>query len=102
MITFMLAIAATSSVSSGGHARRVEDERPCALTRTCLDMRSEGDGLRLPQSMRTGEDRKMEAYRISGRPCGLVGGLKCPGKGRQIWRLGEPIRQTIARSFGLD
>jgi len=102
MITFMLAIAATASAGSGGHARRVEDVRPCTLTRTCLDMHSEGDELRLSQTTGSGEDRKLEAYRISGRPCGLVGGLKCPGKGRQIWRLGEPIRQTIARSFGLD
>ncbi|HEX7783258.1 MAG TPA: hypothetical protein VF509_10665 [Sphingobium sp.] len=102
MIALMLAVAATVSASAGGHGRHVKTLRPCALSRTCLDVRSGEEGLRLSQSTGSSEDRKMEAYRISGRPCGLIGGFKCPGRGRQIWRLGEPVRQTIARSFGLD
>jgi hypothetical protein len=103
MIAFMLAIAVTASATASGEGAHAEGGKLCALSRTCVDMRQEGDDIRLSRSLHSTQDRKMEAYNISsGRPCGLVGGQRCPGKGRQIWRLGEPIRQTIARSFGLD
>lgn len=103
MIAIMLAIAVTASATASGHSARAEVIKPCALSRTCVEMQSEGDDIRLSRSLPSGEDRKMEAYNMSsGRQCGLIGGQRCPGKGRQIWRLGEPVRQTIARSFGLD
>ncbi|MGV3769907.1 MAG: hypothetical protein ACO1NM_07750 [Sphingobium phenoxybenzoativorans] len=105
MIAFMLAIAVTASATAGaqGHGARAADGRPCALSGTCVNMRSEGDDIRLSRSLPPGEDRKMDAYNMSpSRQCGLIGGQRCPGKGRQIWRLGEPVRHTIARSFGLN
>lgn len=44
----------------------------------------------------------MDAYRLDSRLCRLIGNLRCVGKMRTIWRMGEPLQQTLARSFGLD
>jgi len=46
-------------------------------------------------------DMKMDAYRLNPRPCNLIGNLRCPARGRQLFRLGEPVAQTIARTLGL-
>ncbi len=45
---------------------------------------------------------KMDAYRYDARPCRIVGNMDCPKRARrQIFRLGEPLRDTLARSFHL-
>jgi hypothetical protein len=45
---------------------------------------------------------KMDAMRLNSRPCGLIGPLRCPSrKARPVFRLGEPMPQTIMSSLGL-
>lgn len=69
----------------------------CTASAT-LDMeepRLFGDGIRRDSS-------KMDAYRYNARPCRIVGNMDCPKRARrQIFRLGEPLRDTLTRSFGL-
>ena len=56
---------------------------------------------RLTASANRREDRKMVAMRFDGHPCRLIGGLKCPSRGREVWRAGEDVETTLRRSFGL-
>ncbi|WP_022681985.1 hypothetical protein [Sphingobium bisphenolivorans] len=48
------------------------------------------------------DDAKMSAYRFDARPCRIVGAQCMKRANRQLFRLGEPITQTLLRSFGLD
>ena len=43
----------------------------------------------------------MRAFRFDPRPCRVVGNVDCPKQARlKLFRLGEPLRDTWARSFG--
>lgn len=45
-------------------------------------------------------DPKIMAYRFEAKPCRLIGNMDCPRRAsRQIFRLGEPITETLSRSF---
>jgi hypothetical protein len=101
MIALVIAIAATAAADSAGRPV-LHEMRPCAQTRTCVIARDESYDLRLAGIAQAEHDIKMDAYRVNPRPCGLIGNLRCPGRGRELFRMGEPVRETIARSFGLD
>ena len=45
---------------------------------------------------------KMDAYGYEARPCRVIGNMGCQKRAsRRIFRLGEPIADTLTRSFGL-
>lgn len=47
-----------------------------------------------------GRDIKMSAYRFDARPCRVIGNMGCPKHARlRLFRLGEPLRETLLRSF---
>jgi hypothetical protein len=47
-----------------------------------------------------GRDTKMSAYGFDARPCRVIGNMGCPKKARlRLFRLGEPLRETLLRSF---
>ena len=73
---------------------------PCqAVPALCL---TSGEGTLRPVSDRSGPaaDNKMSAYRFNARPCRVIGNLDCPKQARlQLFRLGEPVRETLWRSF---
>lgn len=47
-------------------------------------------------------DTKMGAYRFDARPCRIIGNMGCPKQARlRLFRLGEPLRETLMRSFTL-
>ena len=47
-----------------------------------------------------GPDNKMSAYRFDARPCRIIGNMGCPKQARlRLFRLGEPLRDTLLRSF---
>ncbi|MFK4792716.1 hypothetical protein [Sphingobium sp. ZW T5_29] len=46
-------------------------------------------------------DTKMAAYRFDARPCRIIGNMGCPKQARiKLFRLGEPLHETLWRSFG--
>lgn len=48
-----------------------------------------------------GSDIKMSAYRFDARPCRVIGNMGCPKRARlKLFRLGEPLRETLLKSFG--
>ena len=52
---------------------------------------------RTPQA----SDVKMNAYRFDARPCRVIGNMGCPKQARlKLFRLGEPLHETLWRSFG--
>lgn len=103
MIAFMLAIAATASATAG-LPKPARADLACMLSKSCArpDVDRDDSDMRLAQSVAPSQDLKMDAYRLDSRPCRLIGNLRCLGKMRTIWRMGEPLQQTLARSFGLD
>ena len=45
-------------------------------------------------------DAKMSAYRFDARPCRVIGNMGCPKRARiKLFRLGEPLGETLLRSF---
>lgn len=102
MIALVIAMAATAA-ASGHHDRLASSSvKPCALTRACLSMERGEDRWRIVDGVDYAPDGKMDAYRVNSRPCGIVGNMRCPKKGREVVRIGEPVRETLARSFGFD
>ncbi|WP_176597519.1 MULTISPECIES: hypothetical protein [Sphingobium] len=101
----LLLIAASLSTQSDGMPRRMArlHPAPCqAVPALCLTEPGV-EGPRLGPSAALPGDGKMAAYRFDARPCRIVGNMDCPKRAhRRIFRLGEPIGQTLARSFGLD
>lgn len=103
MIIALIAVSLTSNVmtlpsrSGGVHAE------PCqAVPARCLAADS-ADAMRITGPASPAADIKMNAYRFDARPCRVIGNLDCPKRAnRQLFRLGEPVEETIRRSFGLD
>ena len=102
MIATVIALAATAT-ASGHHDRLASSSiKLCVLTRTCLSMDRGDDQWRIVDTADFTPDSKMDAYRVNSRPCGIVGNMRCAKKGREVVRVGEPVRETLARSLGLD
>lgn len=101
----LLLIAASLAVQPEGVTHRIGKVRPApcqAVPSLCLGG-GETEGPRLGSSVAPGGDGKMNAYRFDARPCRIIGNMNCPKRAnRRIFRLGEPIEKTLARSFGLD
>ncbi|WP_375197956.1 hypothetical protein [Sphingobium sp.] len=101
----VLLIAASLTAQPEGlirHGARIR-QAPCqAVPSLCL-AGDENEGRRLTMGAALPRDSKMNAYRFDARPCCVIGNMNCPKRAnRQIFRLGEPIEQTLARSFGLN
>ena len=109
-LMFALLIAASLSNSPTAELRHTAAIRtasraaPCqAVPSICLTRRGDGAGPRWIESRAPAIDSKMNAYRFDARPCRIIGNMDCPKRARrQIFRLGEPIQRTLARSLGLD
>lgn len=101
MIALALALAASTNQVA---ARVPRGFSACAVAPQSCMASSERDGAnyRIEGVSASGPDRKMDAYRVDARPCRLVGGFNCPKRGREVFRLGEPVERTLVRSFGLD
>ncbi|GAY19682.1 MULTISPECIES: hypothetical protein [Sphingobium] len=101
----LLLIAASLAAQPDAAPRRIARVRPApcqAVPALCLT-ETVAQEPRLGRSAASAGDGKMSAYRFDARPCRIVGNMGCPKRAnRQIFRLGEPIGQTLARSFGLD
>lgn len=96
MIALLLAAAAASG------AAIPPDRAACVATPArCLPAPARGASLGFSDSSVSRYDPKMEAYRLDPRPCRVVGNLDCPPKSKPIWKLGEPVGHTLARSLGL-
>jgi len=96
MMGFLL-VAASHAVLLNGPitpAHRLCDTR----SRGCEDNSDQRLRFRVTEPSR--RDFKMDAYHIDARPCRLIGDMRCPGKTREIWRAGEPVTETLIRSFG--
>ena len=73
---------------------------PCqAVPTLCMSGRPTSG--RLPLESSTGRaDNKMSAYRFDSRPCRIIGNMGCPKQARlRLFKLGEPLRETLMRSF---
>ncbi|HKY79987.1 MAG TPA: hypothetical protein VJM09_00770 [Sphingobium sp.] len=100
-------IAALLAASLASHAAPLPSRRhdvhsaaPCqAVPSLCLT--SEENGARpLIDRQAPGADNKMSAFRFDARPCRIIGNLGCPKQARlRLFRLGEPLRETLARTF---
>jgi hypothetical protein len=77
---------------------------PCqAVPALCIATREESEGPRLEPNDSMARSSKMDAYRFDARPCRQIGNMGCTKRARsEIIRLGEPIRDTLARSFKLN
>ena len=101
----LLLIAASLSTPPDVLPRRIAKVRPApcqAVPALCLTGPATQEQ-RLVGGTAAPGDGKMTAYRFDARPCRIVGNMDCPKRAhRRIFQLGEPIGQTLARSFGLD
>lgn len=100
----IVALVAAALASSAHGPQMSTAPAPCHAAPTlCLTTRGEAGQQRLLREDTARHDNKWDAFRFNPRPCRLIGNLDCPRRShRQIFRLGEPIGQTLARSFGLD
>lgn len=73
---------------------------PChAVPALCISSRPDDDRLIVDGGGR-GVDNKMSAYRFDARPCRVIGNMGCPKRPRiRLFRLGEPLRETLLKSF---
>ncbi|ANI78259.1 hypothetical protein EP837_01847 [Sphingobium sp. EP60837] len=73
---------------------------PCqAVPALCIVSRQD-NGRLLPEGAGAGPDNKMNAYRFDARPCRVIGNMGCPKQARlRLFRLGEPLRETLMNSF---
>lgn len=102
----LLLMAASLASQSGGpvrHDRAARAAAPCqAVPALCFSAQGTADGPRLASPTVLPGDPKMNAYRFDARPCRIIGSFCQKRANRQIFRLGEPIGETLTRSFGLD
>ena len=99
IVAFIAASLVAHSVHQPHPANRAA--APCqAVPALCLT--GEEERAHLPSERGApATDSKMRAFRFDPRPCRVVGNLDCPKQARlQLFRLGEPLRDTWARSFG--
>ncbi|WP_336973527.1 hypothetical protein [Sphingobium aromaticiconvertens] len=104
MIAILIAAATLATPSVVTHRIRRQPGAPSCQAVPALCMGGvraevtplvESDADRPPSS-------KMDAYGYEARPCRIIGNMDCPKRARrQIFRLGEPIGDTLTRSFGL-
>lgn len=104
MIAILIAAATLATPSVVTHRIRRQAGAPSCQAVPALCMAAvqvemtpllEDDADRRPSS-------KMDAYGYEARPCRVIGNMGCPKRAnRRIFRLGEPIRDTLTRSFGL-
>jgi len=73
---------------------------PCqAVPALCMGSRH-GGGRVFIDGAAQGADNKMSAYRFDARPCRVIGNMGCPKQARlRLFRLGEPLRETLMRSL---
>ena len=97
MIAVLLAASLVQTVSP---AHKPSPTAPChAVPALCLTSEQERAQ---PLGGRPGAspDNKMSAYRFDARPCRVIGNFGCPKQARlQLFRLGEPVRETLSRTF---
>ncbi len=79
---------------------RTNGAAPChAVPSLCITSQEE----RAPAAsgpQRPANDTKMSAYRFDARPCRVIGNMGCPKQARlKLFRLGEPLLDTLVRSF---
>lgn len=103
MIDLLIAVSLAAQPGRAAHRISARPAAPCqAVPTLCLAAENEGEGPRLTGGSDTASDNTMNAYRFDARPCRIIGNM-CPKRAnRQLFRLGEPIAQTLTRSFGLD
>lgn len=102
MIALVMAIAVATVTPGKGKATVAVPRNAClSAPSSCLSRQVQESPFRLSADAVEGPNLKMEAYRVQSRPCGVVGN-RCPKKGRKIWQMGQPLEETISRSFGLD
>ncbi len=107
--SMMISVALALALSSNGAVARIPKtvrtvSRDCAVApRSCMvgPQLSDEAAFRVSSGSAPGYDRKMDAYRLDPRPCNL-GAFRCPKRGREVFRLGEPVEQTLMRAFGID
>ena len=98
----MIAVLLAASLAQTALPARKLDHpaAPChAVPALCMTGEQER-----PQMLagRTGpaSDNKMGAYRFDARPCRVIGNFGCPKQARlRLFRLGEPVRETLLRTF---
>lgn len=102
MIVLMVATALASvTPANGGAALAAPATVRCDIRRgPCGE--ADASRYRLPFTEGSDHDSKMDAVRLNARPCGLIGHARCARKGREIFRLGEPIGRTLSRSLGMQ
>ncbi|WP_150290489.1 hypothetical protein [Sphingobium estronivorans] len=103
MILLLMAASLAAQYDGASHRGAGIRPAPCeAVPSLCL-AGAETPGPRISGPALPASDGKMNAYRFDARPCRVIGNLNCPKRAnRQIFRLGEPVEKTLARSFGLD
>ncbi|WP_449474199.1 hypothetical protein [Sphingobium chungangianum] len=96
------ALLAASLVQSAAHPPQPISAKaaPCqAVPTLCMSGRPTSSRLPLEGSTRRA-DNKMSAYRFDARPCRIIGNMGCPKQARlRVFKLGEPLRETLMRSF---
>lgn len=102
MIVALIAVSLSSGAMALPYRQGSARPEPCqAVPGRCLATQS-AEGPRITDRGSPATDIKMNAYRFDARPCRIIGNLDCPKRAnRQLFRLGEPIAETIGRSFGL-
>ena len=93
-------IAASLASHSALHPPARNAGLPCqAVPSLCLTGEESGSR-RVMERGADGSDTKMSAYRFEARPCRIIGNMGCPKQARlRIFRLGEPLRETLSRTF---
>lgn len=98
-------IAALIAASLASHAATISPRHspsiaPCqAVPALCLTSEQANARPLIDRGVSSG-DAKMSAYGFNARPCRIIGNMGCPKQARlQFFRLGEPLRDTLLRSF---
>lgn len=99
MIVLLIAASLSQSEATFPSGAR---PAPChAAPSLCLSS-GRSSPARLTSNEARANDAKMTAYRFDARPCRIVGAQCVKRADRQLFRLGEPVGQTLMRSFGID
>jgi len=93
-------IAASLSHSAALPPRKMNSPAPCQAAPTMCLAQEEGIARPLEERADPVNDNKIAAYRFEARPCRIIGNLGCQKQARfQLFRLGEPLRETLLRTF---
>lgn len=95
----IVVLIAASIAQTPVPARKPPSAAPCHAV-PALCMTSEQERMPLLADRPVSSDNKMNAYRFDARPCRIIGNFGCPKQARlRLFRLGEPIRETLSRTF---